>query len=78
MPHSVETPEGRRFLTLSYATRQQPEGAQGPVITQAQMLIMPPDPARAAGPVIRIGPACRICPRKTCPARREPSILATA
>ncbi|MBA48798.1 MAG: DNA-binding protein [Paracoccus sp.] len=78
LSHSVETPEGRRFLTLSYATRQQPEGVQGPVITQAQMLIMPPDPARAAGPVIRIGPACRICPRKTCPACREPSILATA
>ena len=60
------------WLVFSYLS------SQGPVITQAQMLIMPPDPARAAGPVIRIGPACRICPRKTCPARREPSILATA
>ncbi|WP_307535513.1 short-chain fatty acyl-CoA regulator family protein [Paracoccus sp. PAMC 22219] len=38
------------------------------------MLILPfdgPPPDDA----LPIGPACRICPRAECPARREPSIL---
>lgn len=72
----VRTPQGREFGTISYATRSQPEGIGGPVLTQAQMLILP---ARAigngSGPVIGIGASCRICPRSGCPARREPSIL---
>ena len=29
----------------------------------------------AAGPVLRLGATCRICPRRNCAARREPSIL---
>lgn len=77
LSHLVETPGGRRFRTLSYATRSQPEGAGGPVLSRAQMLILPPDPGAAEAPATRIGPACRICPRPDCPARREPSILAT-
>lgn len=72
----VETPRKHRFSTISYATRSQPEGAFGPVLTQAQMLIMPVEKgSSASAPVIRIGASCRICPRGECPARREPSIL---
>ena len=74
---SIETPDGHRFQTLSYATRSQPGGTDGPVLSQAQMLILPPEPGHATDSAIRIGPACRICPRSDCPARREPSILAT-
>ncbi|SNT74380.1 short-chain fatty acyl-CoA regulator family protein [Paracoccus seriniphilus] len=80
LSHHVLTPEGRRFATLSLAVRSQPQGVTGPVLTQALMLILPYDPERAqagAGPV-PIGPACRICPRRECGARREPSILSTA
>ncbi|MDO5632517.1 MAG: short-chain fatty acyl-CoA regulator family protein [Paracoccus sp. (in: a-proteobacteria)] len=72
----VDTPEGQRFDTYSYARRSQPHGLDGPVLTRAQMLILPVSAAVPAGPVIGIGPTCRICPRGTCPARREPSILA--
>ncbi|MDO5648067.1 helix-turn-helix transcriptional regulator [Paracoccus sp. (in: a-proteobacteria)] len=69
------TPEGRRFRSISLATRHQPLGLDGPVLTQAQMLLVPVPPG--AGAATPIGPACRICPRGGCPARREPSILST-
>lgn len=72
--HLVETPEGRQFRCLSYASRSQPLGIDGPILGRATMLIQPAD--EPAGQVIEIGPACRICPRPDCPARREPSILA--
>lgn len=75
MSHLVVAPDGRRFATLSYATRTQPDGTAGPVLSQAQMLILPADSAQAATPAIPIGPSCRICPRTECAARREPSIL---
>ncbi|WP_084203336.1 helix-turn-helix transcriptional regulator [Paracoccus saliphilus] len=72
----VRVPQGREFETISYATRSQPEGIEGPLLTQAQMLIRPASGAPASsGPVIEIGASCRICPRPDCPARREPSIL---
>lgn len=77
LSHQVVTPDDRRFVTLSLASRRQPLGVGGPVLTQAQMLILPDegDNAPLAGAAIAIGPACRICPRRACPARREPSIL---
>lgn len=71
----VVTPEGRGFRTLSYGQRSQPLGLDGPVLTRAQMLILP-DREQAPPGAIPVGPACRICPRAACPARREPSIMA--
>ncbi|MCF3972751.1 XRE family transcriptional regulator [Paracoccus salsus] len=75
--HVVVTPEDRRFSTLSFATRSQPAGIGGPVLSRAQMLILPGDGAAAspASAAIPIGSSCRICPRADCAARREPSIL---
>lgn len=73
----VTTPQGQVYDTLSYATRSQPQGLAGPVLTRAQMLILPAHEALANGQAaLPIGPACRICPRGDCLARREPSILA--
>ncbi len=74
----VEAPNGRRFRTLSLATRHQPLGTEGPVLTRAQMLILPEEPGSPLRPDLLIGPACRICPRADCAARREPSILLAA
>ncbi len=74
----VEAPSGRRFRTLSLATRHQPLGTDGPVLTRAQMLILPDESGSPARPELLIGPACRICPRAECAARREPSILLTS
>jgi predicted transcriptional regulator/transcriptional regulator with XRE-family HTH domain len=70
----VATPDGRGFRTFSHATRTQPRGIAGPLLTTAQMLFMPID-GPAPEDALPIGPACRICPRGACPARREPSIL---
>ena len=69
----VESPSGARFETFSHAERIQPAGTAGPVLTRAHMLILPA--AGSPGPATPIGPACRICVRGDCPARREPSIL---
>jgi XRE family transcriptional regulator, fatty acid utilization regulator len=38
------------------------------------MLILPAD-SGTQGPVVPVGTSCRICPRGSCVARREPSIL---
>jgi len=70
----IVTPEGRSFRALSYATRSQPEGLEGPVLTTALMLLLPTED-EAPPDALLVGPACRICPRPDCPARREPSIL---
>lgn len=71
----VEMPGGARFDTISFATRAQPGGLGGPVLSTAQMLVLPNATELPAEQVQRIGPTCRICPRASCPARREPSIL---
>ncbi|MDU8913734.1 short-chain fatty acyl-CoA regulator family protein [Aestuariicoccus sp. MJ-SS9] len=42
---------------------------------EAHMLIVPAEPADSE-PVLPVGVACRICPRRDCDGRREPSILA--
>lgn len=46
-------------------------------LTEATMLIVPvAAEGRVSGPEpVPMGPSCRICPRKHCPGRREPSIL---
>lgn len=65
----------RRFQAYAIC---QPVGATGfsePQVLEATMLVLPPpDPQEGDAP-LRIGTSCRICPRRTCPARREPSIL---
>lgn len=74
LARAVAMPDGRHFRTLSWAQRRQPLGLGGPVLTEALMLMVPaegPLPADA----LPIGPACRICPRTDCPARREESVL---
>jgi transcriptional regulator with XRE-family HTH domain len=71
--------EGRRFLARAFCQPSYPAGFGGPEVRQALMLVLPetgaePDP----GPVLRVGPTCRICRAAGCPARREPSILSEA
>lgn len=77
----VETPAQRRFLVLAFAETRYPMGFAGPELREAAMLILPAPPqalsptSGPAGLPLRIGSTCRICPRETCPARREASIL---
>ncbi|WP_022707446.1 helix-turn-helix transcriptional regulator [Paracoccus zeaxanthinifaciens] len=74
LAHHVVTTEGRAFATISHSSRRQPLGLHGPWLTEATMLMIPLD-GPAPDDALPVGPACRICPRSDCVARREPSIL---
>ena len=76
----------RQFMTYSVCEQAVAPQFDAPMIVEATMLIVPasdpPDrpasaPGDGAGMAARpIGTSCRICPRRVCPARREPSFLA--
>jgi predicted transcriptional regulator len=63
----------RRFLTYAFCQPSYPDGFDGPSLVEALMLILP---APDAEPGLPIGTGCRVCPRRACAARREPSIVA--
>ncbi|WP_415182398.1 short-chain fatty acyl-CoA regulator family protein [Phaeovulum sp.] len=65
----------QRFLTYAFCQPRQPPGFDGPQLMEAMMLILPAPPRSAEGDRL-VGSSCRICPRGSCPGRREPSILA--
>lgn len=64
----------QRFLIYAFSEPRHPGGFDGPVVVEAQMLILPAPAARGPGERA-VGASCRICPRRACVARREPSIL---
>ncbi|MBK5946684.1 XRE family transcriptional regulator [Rhodobacter veldkampii DSM 11550] len=64
----------QRFLTYAICIPTQPGGFDGPQVLESMMLILPA-PA-VCGDVERpVGVTCRVCPRRDCLARREPTIL---
>ncbi|RSK34872.1 helix-turn-helix domain-containing protein [Rhodovulum iodosum] len=66
----------QRFVTYALCQPSGAAGFDGPPVLEAAMLILPDDPDAAPGvPVQPVGTSCRICPRRDCIARREPSIL---
>jgi transcriptional regulator with XRE-family HTH domain len=65
---------GARFLAHAWAERTFPEGAEGPAVLTAHMLVLPADSGQT-GPFRTVGSTCRVCTKPECPARREPSIL---
>lgn len=66
----------RRFLTYALCQPSNPAGFDGPQVLESFMLIMPlAGPASVGEAAQPVGTGCRICPRSTCLARREPSIL---
>jgi hypothetical protein len=69
---------GRRFLTYAVCQPSQPAGFDGPTVLEAAMLVLPPAlaPVQEGAAATPVGTSCRICPRVTCAARREPSIMA--
>jgi transcriptional regulator with XRE-family HTH domain len=73
-----ELPGAPRFVLRAYGQASHPMGFAGPELRQAMMLIIPAPPERAAQPAFGLGSTCRTCQRQACPARREPSILASA
>ncbi|MBK1636547.1 helix-turn-helix transcriptional regulator [Rhodovulum adriaticum] len=66
-----------RFLTYALCQPVLNSGFDGPQVLEAAMLILPEEVANLPQtPPQPIGTSCRICPRRDCVARREPSILA--
>lgn len=67
---------GRHYRVVAWGCLTHPAGPRGPELREAAMLVLPGEPGAGAADVV--GSSCRVCPRKDCPARREPSILSEA
>ena len=70
-----------RFMAFARAEPLRPAGFAPPIVMRASMLLAPATPAilgatPPALPRLEVGSNCRICPRLSCIARREPSIVA--
>jgi predicted transcriptional regulator len=66
---------GARFLCHAVATLAPPAHFDAPPVVRATMLVLPGAAAPEGLPERPVGPSCRICPRESCPARREPAVL---
>ncbi len=71
--NSVESSEGAHFTTYAIAQSETAQSFDAPPVLRATMLLIAADPAPAGA--LALGSSCRVCPRKGCPGRREPSIL---
>ena len=65
----------RLFRAMAYCESRLPLGFGGPELREAGMLLFPLDQAPDHDQVRAVGSSCRICSRRNCPARREPSIV---
>lgn len=68
----------RRFAALAWCDLQHPGGLAGVELREAAMLIRPVAGPATGGEALQVGTSCRICPRRDCPARREPAIMGEA
>lgn len=69
---------GRRFLARAWCQTRHPGGFGGVEVRAAAMLLVPEPAGSGARGALRVGPTCRICTERDCPARREVSILSEA
>ncbi|MFD0858944.1 helix-turn-helix domain-containing protein [Roseovarius aquimarinus] len=65
--------DARVAVALTAAEEVMPGGVNAPPLLRSYMLLLPDD--AGPEPVQPVGTSCRICPRRACRARREPSIL---
>jgi len=68
----------RRFVAYAHAQARLAGAADGPLIADAQMVVIPAETIRdgSVPAPLRVGQSCRVCPTVDCMARREDSILA--
>lgn len=77
----IETPERIRFIAHAICLPAGPQSFEQPGTVEATMLLQHagPEIAITAAPGARpVGMSCRVCPRRHCAVRREPSILRPA
>jgi XRE family transcriptional regulator, fatty acid utilization regulator len=70
--------DGHHFESWAVSETRHPAGFEGPAVVEAWMLVVPALRPDARDRPEMVGTSCRICAHDTCPARREPSIMATA
>lgn len=66
----------QHFSTRAYCAASYPQGFGGPEVRAAAMLIAHHPVANDGDVLVPVGISCRICARRGCVARREPSIIA--
>lgn len=67
-----------RFIAHAVAGSRDPLRFDPPFVWEASMLLSPETLAPPLAEIPRpVGSSCRVCPRLSCPARREPSIVAS-
>ncbi len=71
---SLPGEDAPRFLCHAVAAPVEEPDWEGPLRIEATMLLQPVPAGPAPGGRL-VGPTCRLCRRRACPARREPSIL---
>ncbi len=70
--------EGDLFQGYAIATAQNGTEIGAPAVLTSWMLLVGVDQAAIGAVVLPVGSSCRVCTRKACQARREPSILQAA
>ena len=73
MRHEVVSTEGAAFTAYALASAKRTTRFDAPPVWEASMLLIAQEVP--AGAQLVLGSTCRVCPRQTCDARREPSIL---
>jgi predicted transcriptional regulator len=77
----VALPDGGRFVAHAICALDRPEAVGGPQRAEATMALRRVVDGGAglgapgALPIFEAGPGCRICPRSSCTARREPAMV---
>ncbi len=70
-------PAAHRLLCYAIAVPMAVPQFDLPPVLRSTMLVLP-DMAEATAQPVPVGISCRICPRGSCPSRREPAIIGTA
>ncbi|MCP1167577.1 DUF2083 domain-containing protein, partial [Limimaricola sp. ASW11-118] len=65
-------------LCFAVASMSAPSNWRAAPRIEAVMLMLPQEGGAHDLPERAVGPGCRLCPRRGCPARREPSLLPRA
>ena len=64
-----------RFLSFAVAEQLTSAGFDSPAVFETTMLFTPHLTEDLQSPQMDVGPGCRVCPRESCAARREPTLF---
>lgn len=70
---SISGAQETKVLCFAVSEQHIPAVGEAPRMETSMLLLSDPEPE--SGPIQKLGPSCRICPRTACDARREPSVV---